>query len=64
MNNKKTRRSILTRIAEEQSLEKKAQEIVDSTKTEQVDGQQVADDIFNKIMDSLTIEELERESGL
>ena len=61
--NNKGRINLLKRIAEEQEMTKIAQTVVDSVKTENVDGEKIANDIFDKIIDGLTIEELERDAG-
>lgn len=61
--NNKGRINLLKRIAEEQEMTKIAQTVVDSVQTENVDGEKIANDIFDKIIDGLTIEELERDAG-
>ena len=46
----------------QQEFQKKSQKITDPIKSNNVNGEKIADDIFNSIVDSITLEELEKES--
>jgi hypothetical protein len=57
--NKNGRQSLLRKIIQAEELQKIAQEAM----TDNVDGDKVADDIFNKLIDGISLEELERDAG-
>lgn len=54
MNNKRV--ELLRKILQKSAIEKIAQEVVQQP---QVDGEKVAEDVLNQILNSITIEELE-----
>ena len=61
--NKRGRKSLLQRIHQEQTIQKIAQQTLETMEEEQVDGDKIADEVFKKVMESITLEELERDSG-